>query len=214
VQKFSSGGAFLLSWGSMGTGDGQFELPRGIAVGPNGHVYVADWNLDRVYEFTDAGVLVRTIGQFGYGLGDLGGPSGVVVAPLGDLFVSEDLNHRIQHFDSSGNPIALIDLDTIVPRGTGPTQPFGIALSPGGHLLVTDYSNHRVIELTGDGQFVQVWGSLGAGAGQMNYPLGIAIGADGGIYVADHMNARIDKFGALPTPATHSSWGKLKKHYR
>ena len=41
VQKFSSDGAFLKSWGSMGPEDGQFGSPSGIAVFGD-HVYVAD----------------------------------------------------------------------------------------------------------------------------------------------------------------------------
>ena len=42
IQVFDASGNFLFKWGSSGSGDGQFNLPHGIAVGPGNYVYVAD----------------------------------------------------------------------------------------------------------------------------------------------------------------------------
>jgi DNA-binding beta-propeller fold protein YncE len=42
VQKFGPDRTFLLAWGTEGTEDGQFLAPGGIAVGPDGVVYVSD----------------------------------------------------------------------------------------------------------------------------------------------------------------------------
>lgn len=39
---------FLTSFGTEGTGDGAFEYPNGIALDRRGHVYIADWNNDRI----------------------------------------------------------------------------------------------------------------------------------------------------------------------
>src|SRR5206468_11780161 len=56
------------AWGSLGPADGQFEGPQGIAVAPNGHVYVAEGaNNCRVQEFTAAGTFVRKWGKMGSG---------------------------------------------------------------------------------------------------------------------------------------------------
>lgn len=55
VVKFSPTGAFLLQWGTKGSGPGQFEVPHGIAVDQKGQVYVADRENDRVQIFDGSG---------------------------------------------------------------------------------------------------------------------------------------------------------------
>ena len=51
VQVFSPTGAFLASWGTKGSGDGQFIVPEGVAVDTAGNVYVADTHNHRVQVF-------------------------------------------------------------------------------------------------------------------------------------------------------------------
>jgi hypothetical protein len=45
---------------SLGGGNGQHWNPRGLAIGPNAHVFVADTWRHHVREFDDRGVFVRT----------------------------------------------------------------------------------------------------------------------------------------------------------
>jgi tripartite motif-containing protein 71 len=51
VEKFTSSGAYLAQWGSLGSGPGQFQHPLGVAVDAGGNVYVADAGLDRIQVF-------------------------------------------------------------------------------------------------------------------------------------------------------------------
>jgi DNA-binding beta-propeller fold protein YncE len=52
VQKFTLEGVHLATWGSPGSGPGQFDSPEGIAVVPGGSViYVVDWLNHRVQKF-------------------------------------------------------------------------------------------------------------------------------------------------------------------
>ncbi|MBI4305311.1 MAG: hypothetical protein HY678_03230 [Chloroflexi bacterium] len=55
IQKFTSGGLFVLKWGSLGKTDGKFDAPHGIATDPAGNVYVADLINHRIQKFTSAG---------------------------------------------------------------------------------------------------------------------------------------------------------------
>ena len=48
---FSGDGTFLAKWGMLGSDDGQFSSPFGIAVDPSGKIYVADHVNDRVQVF-------------------------------------------------------------------------------------------------------------------------------------------------------------------
>jgi DNA-binding beta-propeller fold protein YncE len=42
VQKFDLDGNFVKTWGSFGTGNGEFSIPTGIAADGDGHVFVLD----------------------------------------------------------------------------------------------------------------------------------------------------------------------------
>jgi tripartite motif-containing protein 71 len=51
IQKFGSDGAFITSWGSEGSGEGQFLEPEGIDIDTEGNVYVADTGNFRIQVF-------------------------------------------------------------------------------------------------------------------------------------------------------------------
>ena len=48
VYKFDGDGNYVTSWGAIGSGDGQFDTPRGVAVDALGFVYVVDRGSHRV----------------------------------------------------------------------------------------------------------------------------------------------------------------------
>jgi tripartite motif-containing protein 71 len=51
IQKFDASGAFLTTWGSLGSGNGQFNFPLGVATDGSGNVYVADSGNNRIQKF-------------------------------------------------------------------------------------------------------------------------------------------------------------------
>jgi len=55
IAKFDRDGRFLLSWGSRGTGPGQFNVPHSIATDTRGNVYVADQGNKRIQIFDGKG---------------------------------------------------------------------------------------------------------------------------------------------------------------
>src|SRR5437870_8169714 len=80
-------GTFVTKWGSFGSGDGQFNQPRGVAVDGSGNVFVDDTGNNRIQKFTNTGTFVTKWGSFGGGNGQFeigrascreGGGSGVV----------------------------------------------------------------------------------------------------------------------------------------
>ncbi len=72
-------------------------------------------------------------------------------------------------------------------------------------------SNTATVNVTAAAQsetppdFVRTWGTAGGGNGELNAPLGVAIGVAGNIFVADQYNQRIQKFSAQGTYLTQ--WG-------
>jgi tripartite motif-containing protein 71 len=105
-------------WGTYGTGPGQFYRPVGIAVAPNGNVYVADFNNHRIQYFTATGSYLGEWGSWGSGPGEFKGPQWVAVARNGTVFVTESSwNSRVQYFTSTGSFLGKWD-----SWGSGPGQ--------------------------------------------------------------------------------------------
>jgi hypothetical protein len=65
VAKFDKNGKFLKSWGSLGTGEGQFVRPQSIAVDAQGNVYVADLGNKRIQVFDNDGTFKTQFSNVG-----------------------------------------------------------------------------------------------------------------------------------------------------
>lgn len=82
IHKFSSDGRLIFSWGEPGSGPGQFQVPHGIAVDPQGTVYVADRENSRLQLFTPEGEYLSE-------WTDVARPSQVFIDENGDVYVAE-----------------------------------------------------------------------------------------------------------------------------
>jgi M6 family metalloprotease-like protein len=107
VQKFDSDGNFTLQFGSAGLDNGQFSVPRGIAV-DSSNIYVADTGNNRVQKFNSTGGFVLKFGAFG-GNGTVGtedgqfdATEGIAVDGTGNIYVADKNNDRVQKFNSTG----------------------------------------------------------------------------------------------------------------
>ena len=52
ARKYSSSGQGIVSWGTQGTGDGQFNMPYDIACDSNGNIYIADYNNNTIEKYS------------------------------------------------------------------------------------------------------------------------------------------------------------------
>ena len=59
IHHFDAGGELIGSWGSPGTGPGEFHVPHGLTVGPDGRVYVCDRENDRMRVFDGSGAFLE-----------------------------------------------------------------------------------------------------------------------------------------------------------
>ena len=104
LQKFSSGGELLGSYGKGGTNDGDFNKPLGIFIDKDGFIYIADSGNNRIQKFDDKGRFIAKWGNLGSGDGQLNNPTGVAVNTRGYVYISEIDNNRVQMFRvSSGS---------------------------------------------------------------------------------------------------------------
>ena len=66
-----------------------------------------------------------------------------------------------------------------------------------GNLYVADAANNCVYEFTGDGAFIQKFGTgTGSAQGQLNGPMDVAVGTNGLVYVVENGNARLSVFNS------------------
>ena len=202
IQKFTSEGVYVSQWGTEGTRDGQFKHPRGVAVAADGSVYVADTGNHRIQKFTSEGVFITKWAEGTAGQGN--GPHRVAVAADGSVYVADEGNNRIQKFTSEG-----VFVSKWGTEGAGDGQfdwPTDVAVAADGSVYVADERNHRIQKFTSEGVFITKWGTEGAGEigltrdlfdGVFHYPRGVAVAADGSVYVADNYPGAVGASGEL-----------------
>jgi len=193
-----------LIFGENGTLNGQFNSPHGISIAPDGTLFVADTNNNRIQHFSASGQFLNAWGSLGNSsagdapLGTFNQPWAIAVSPDGKfVYVADTWNHRIQKFTASGTPLIMWGTPLYDPTTTGTFGiwgPRGIAVDARGRVFVADTGNKRILVYDADGNFVMQIGSEGLSIGQFEEPVGLAIDTRGYLYVADTWNQRIQVF--------------------
>jgi len=210
ILHIASDGSLINQWGSFAdilAGDaplGTFNEPWGVAVGPDGSVYVTDtWN-HRVQKFTKDGKPIKAWGQYGQPVAEipesassLWGPRGIAVDAKGQVFVADTGNKRIVVFDKDGQYVTEFG-----SAGFDPGQfdePVGVAIAPNGTVYVTDTWNQRVQAFapneTGDFYTPTIQWDVNGWFGQSldNKPF-IAVGANEHVFITDPEGYRVIEF--------------------
>ncbi len=159
ISVFDEVGNFITSiqGGTSGFAN-SFNRPNGVAVAPNGNLYVADtWNY-LIREFTPDGTLVRSWGEPGqYGADaqvdpkdGFWGPRDVTVDGDGNVYVADTGNKRVRVYDADGN--YLRDIGSAGAALGQLDEPSGLAIDQvDQRLYVADTWNRRVSVFALDG---------------------------------------------------------------
>ena len=141
VQVFTREGRFINGWA---TPPGQLGNPRGLDIGPDGNIYVADTHNSEILVYSPEGRLVRKWGRPGKGPGEFIAVTDVAQDSKGCVWTSEygSYNDRIQKFDSTGKLLFQVG-----HFGSAPGQfsrPQGVAIGKGDRVFVADAVNLRI----------------------------------------------------------------------
>ena len=145
-------GKSLFTFGSEGSGDGQFKNPYGIASGYNGddlEIFVTDPDTDRITVFDENGTYKKKIWS------ENGNPRGIVVDDNGSVYVS-DSSSLVNIFDLDGNKIRTIS-------GI-PGDPYGLSIFGNRLAVGNSSSDHNWVGIYDlNGSLIKQFGSEGNG---------------------------------------------------
>ncbi len=179
------------SFGTSGSGDGQFSGPRGVVTDSNGNIFVVDTGNNRIQKFDAAGNYLSQFGTSGSGDGEFNSPRYIAIDHSGNLYVTDFGNKRVQKFDANGAYLSQFGNASIF------NQVEGIALDSMGNIYVADLGPTKVMKFDSNGSFITNIGSSGSGNGQYGGAYGVAIDAEDNIYITDtFLNHRVSKFNS------------------
>ena len=206
-----------------------------IALGPDGSLYIADFDNHRIRRVSRDGIITTVAGNGSGGYSGDGGPAteasllwplGMTIGPDESLHIVAEGNRRVRRVSRDGI------ITTVAGNGSegysgdgGPaTQAafsgmHSVAIAPDGTLYIADTWNCRVRRVGPDGTVTTAAGN-GAGGysgdggpateAMLGWPKGVAIGPDGSIYIADwwtHRVRRVSPDGIITTVAGNGSAG-------
>lgn len=213
VTVYDGAGRFLREWGKTGTGDGEFEAPGGIAIAPDGEVYVTDQINHRMQVFTRDGKFLRKWGRHGSEPSRFGGkvPAGsrwggphfLSFDHAGNVYTTEGADYRVQKFTRNGDFLLTWGDDRdrpgsfgrkLAPVQAGINGPIGIGVDHQDRVWVAAVGG-LVQQFSADGKFLRAVGQTqGTGPGQFQAPHGVAVDSRGNLYVVDTYNHRVQEF--------------------
>ncbi|HXW57888.1 MAG TPA: hypothetical protein VEJ23_00280, partial [Solirubrobacteraceae bacterium] len=148
ILVYGPSGTLQAQWGAEGgngaggSEPGQFLHPQAVAVAPNGDVYVADTDNNRVVELSPGGGVLAQWGSLGSRDGAFHEPTGIAVDGAGRVYVVDRENNRVQVFGPSGEFLYKWGIRGIFAGEF--SQPTAIAVDCAGDVYVADTNNNRV----------------------------------------------------------------------
>ena len=255
IRKVTPNGAIstVAGTGTAGYSDGngnplaaQLWAPRGIALGPDGSLYVADSENNRIRKLdAQSGQFTTVAGDgsqsitCGDGLpatsASLWEPWAVTVATDGTLFIADSVHDRVRRVGPdqtittfAGQDVCSGGAAISCPQPSNPVgdgdpaacahlnRPQGVALGRDGSVYISEYAGNRIRKVSANGVIETIAGDGTSGfagdggastSARLSSPVGLAVGADGSVLVADSENHRVRR--VTPERTIHTVAGSF-----
>lgn len=156
---------FLLEWGKLGEGPGEFHSPIGIAFNARDELFVTDLNNARVQKFSTDG---QHLGGFDLPRDAPDRKStivgGIAIDEEGLIYLSFMVQHKIAVYRESGELVREWG-----KHGSAEgefNQPGGMLFCDRETVTIADQCNHRIQVFSREGKFLSQWGGYGSEAGK------------------------------------------------
>jgi prepilin-type N-terminal cleavage/methylation domain-containing protein len=200
VQEYSADGTRLLQFGTQGSGNGQFNVPVGIAIDASGNIWVADQGNARVEKFSSTGTYLSQFGTQGSGNGQFshpyayGGIEGIAIDASGNLWITDEGNYRVEEFSSTGTYLSQFGTQG---SGNGQFQlPEDLAIDASGNIWVQDRGDSRVQEFSSTGTYLSQFSTAYPNGA---VPTGLSILSTGNFVMAQAYIGVIQEFSSTGT---------------
>jgi len=230
IRKIAAGTGVISTFAGTGIGgflgDGglataaRLSQPSGVAVGPDGNLYIADRYNQRIRKVDlGTGIITTVAGSTGPGYGGDSGaataaqlnyPYGVSFDTAGNMYIADTNNHRVRRVAAGSGIITTIaGTGTAGYNGDGPATsanlyyPEGVAIDTAGNIYIADSSNDRIRKIAAGTSVISTAAGTGiagfsgeagpAISARLNTPVGMATDAAGNVYFTDYYNQRVRK---------------------
>src|SRR5210317_77229 len=137
-------GEVLFDIGRRGVGEGELNLPRDIAMGRDGNLYVVDGGNFRVQVFSADGGFLSTMGRIGGRSGNFARPKGIDTDSDGNIYVSDAAFGNFQIFSRDGQLLLFVG-DRATAMGPGKFMlPAGLAVDEDDRVYMVDQFFRKV----------------------------------------------------------------------
>ncbi len=205
VRQFDSNLNQVRTYGTPGvpylTDGSHYNKLHGVAVAPDGSIYIGEDLGARLIKLNAAGVPQWIIGEAGIGGSDndhFAYVTDVALDAAGRVYAADPPNCRIQIYNSDGSYYGTLGTGC----GIGDYQfkaPHGVAIGPDNTIYVADSDNHRVQVFNSDRVYVATLGETGVAGSDnahFNSLRGVEVDSVGNVYVADLNNHRVQVFNS------------------
>jgi hypothetical protein len=201
----------------------QLSIPTGIAIDPQGNLFISDQGNNRIREVNLLTGIISTVagnGVQGYSgdngqatLASLFSPSAVARDTNGNLLIADFSNYRIRRVNLStgiittvaGNGTYGYTGDNGLATEASLTGPSGVAVDTSGNILIADWEYNRIREVNHSTHIITtlVGGGVGglgddgpANLARLNSPVGVAFDASGNLFIGDQGNNLVRRVSA------------------
>ena len=201
VIKLSTSGKLISSFGSSGSGAGQFNDPVDIVVASSGLIFVADRDNEWVQVFNSEGIFLNVIRDTIEPDVSLDDPAAIALDSEDNLYVLDRGRNTVSIFSArgkaKGNFVRSKETDTAATF----SDPIDLMVSAN-EVLLLEKSGVKVYTLKGE--LLRTWGVSGKGMGQFSNPTSLSAIDPFSFSVADADSKRLQHFTTHHKPAAVS----------
>ena len=192
AAKLDESGKVLLSFGSEGSGAGQFSNPTAIAVSASGTVFVADRANHNVQIFRGDGVYLNALN--GENSSKLSSPIAMALDQHENLYILDASRESVLGYSAAGHALEEIGRTN---EGSLLAKPIAL-IAANDEVMVLDANQVKVF--SPKGQLVRVFGATGSGVGAFDDPVAMAYAGGSNFIISDAGNKRVQLLATLYKP--------------